>query len=427
MWTLQTDREPGIRTNTIIAFGMLAPHFSEDVRKRVMLHAFARSMKDPNVHARVAALKALNATKEYYTVKEVATKIIPVVSPLMIDTEQIARETAAQVLQIFLQFTIEISKSVCVNVFVILYSIQTRATSSTYSQNSSIHQPNFHEFLSQTKTSAAGSNGASSNTTEVWSWAMNAVSSVKTRLLGDSLEMSGSPILLDSGNLGNSNRQVGDRATSGTSGDRATTTSGYGSASQNQPDIATNGDLFADMNVHPNQQQKQQQQKRIPLNNAPPKKPPITQHQKQPSIKSGWEDDDLFDMSMRTNDSAIDNFLDSVSNNTTTTTTPTSAVGSGHSNSAQDFDPFADLDPFSDISRPSSKSTNSFSRPNLSRESKSESYRQASDVFNLSSSRYEKPHTNSDDLMPDFALDNNNRNTLAGKKKQNEWEGWDDF
>lgn len=45
LWALQTDGEPAIRTNTIIALGRLAPDFSEQTRKKFLLPALTRSLK----------------------------------------------------------------------------------------------------------------------------------------------------------------------------------------------------------------------------------------------------------------------------------------------------------------------------------------------------------------------------------------------
>lgn len=77
------DPEPGIRTNTTICLGKIAKHLSENVsncfffftsillkkiiflsqcktRKKVLISAFTRSLRDTFHHARVAALMALN-------------------------------------------------------------------------------------------------------------------------------------------------------------------------------------------------------------------------------------------------------------------------------------------------------------------------------------------------------------------------------
>lgn len=47
-----------------------------------------RSLKDPFVHARNAGLLALNATVEFYESDDCALKLIPALSPLLIDKEK---------------------------------------------------------------------------------------------------------------------------------------------------------------------------------------------------------------------------------------------------------------------------------------------------------------------------------------------------
>lgn len=57
-------------------------------RKKVLVTAFVRSLRDPFVHARNAALMALTATSEFYEPEDIATKIIPSISHLLIDKEK---------------------------------------------------------------------------------------------------------------------------------------------------------------------------------------------------------------------------------------------------------------------------------------------------------------------------------------------------
>eukprot|EP01080_Neovahlkampfia_damariscottae_P002085 gene2085-1957_t len=94
MWKLQTDPEPGIRTNTIIAFGRLVPSFSEKIRSEWIINVFSRSLKDPFVHSRLSVLKAIVATKQYFSVTDKGGKILTMVSPMTIDTDKQVREAA---------------------------------------------------------------------------------------------------------------------------------------------------------------------------------------------------------------------------------------------------------------------------------------------------------------------------------------------
>lgn len=84
----QTDEQPGIRTNTTICLGKIAKYMEDDSRKRVLVSAFTRSLRDPFVHARVAGLMALGACIEYFDLNDCACKIVPAVSPLLADNEK---------------------------------------------------------------------------------------------------------------------------------------------------------------------------------------------------------------------------------------------------------------------------------------------------------------------------------------------------
>lgn len=50
--------------------------------------AFARSLRDPFVHARNAALLALAATSDLFSEEDCATKLLPVICPSLIDKEK---------------------------------------------------------------------------------------------------------------------------------------------------------------------------------------------------------------------------------------------------------------------------------------------------------------------------------------------------
>ncbi|KMU73408.1 hypothetical protein CISG_03543 [Coccidioides immitis RMSCC 3703] len=56
-------------------------------RTKVLVAAFTRSLRDPFVHARNAALLALAATIDLFSEEDCATKIIPAISPALIDKE----------------------------------------------------------------------------------------------------------------------------------------------------------------------------------------------------------------------------------------------------------------------------------------------------------------------------------------------------
>ncbi|CAO3615918.1 unnamed protein product [Cunninghamella echinulata] len=102
MAKLQMDPEPGIRTNTTICLGKIAKHLNDSTRKKVLIPAFTRSLRDGFHHARVAALMALNATAEYYDPEECSQRIIPSVSLVLLDKEKPVRTQAFKTMTSFL-------------------------------------------------------------------------------------------------------------------------------------------------------------------------------------------------------------------------------------------------------------------------------------------------------------------------------------
>lgn len=50
--------------------------------------AFARALRDPFVHARIAGLMALMATVECYEKEDLAGKVIPAMSICLVDREK---------------------------------------------------------------------------------------------------------------------------------------------------------------------------------------------------------------------------------------------------------------------------------------------------------------------------------------------------
>ncbi|KAK5663068.1 hypothetical protein OQA88_6484 [Cercophora sp. LCS_1] len=97
------DEQPGIRTNTTIVLGKIAKNLGSSTRAKVLIAAFSRSLRDPFVHARNAALMALAATGEYFTEEDCANRIIPSVSPLLVDKEKLIRDQANKTIEVYLQ------------------------------------------------------------------------------------------------------------------------------------------------------------------------------------------------------------------------------------------------------------------------------------------------------------------------------------
>lgn len=100
---MQQDSEASIRTNTCILLGRLAPNLSSNTKKKVLVPAFARSLKDPFVHARVAALMALMATVDCFDKEDIATRVIPNMAFGLVDKEKTVRDQAFKAIAMFVQ------------------------------------------------------------------------------------------------------------------------------------------------------------------------------------------------------------------------------------------------------------------------------------------------------------------------------------
>lgn len=91
------DEEPSIRANTTVLLGNIASSLGPSACKRVLLNAFARALRDVYPPSRTAALKALVATAAYHPPQAVAGRVVPAISPLMLDPQADVRKAAAQV------------------------------------------------------------------------------------------------------------------------------------------------------------------------------------------------------------------------------------------------------------------------------------------------------------------------------------------
>ncbi|RYP07348.1 hypothetical protein DL764_002564 [Monosporascus ibericus] len=97
------DEQPGIRTNTTICLGKIAKNLGASSRSKVLIAAFTRSLRDPFVHARNAALLALAATAEYFSDEDCASRILPVICPSLLDKEKLVRDQANKAMDVYLQ------------------------------------------------------------------------------------------------------------------------------------------------------------------------------------------------------------------------------------------------------------------------------------------------------------------------------------
>lgn len=99
----QNDEQPGIRTNTTICLGKIAKYLGPNTRSKVLAAAFTRALRDNFVHARNAALMALSATVDLFDETDCATRMVPAISPSLVDKEKVVRAQAAKTLEAYLQ------------------------------------------------------------------------------------------------------------------------------------------------------------------------------------------------------------------------------------------------------------------------------------------------------------------------------------
>jgi SCY1-like protein 1 len=99
------DEQPGIRTNTTICLGKISKNLGVSTRSKVLIAAFTRSLRDPFVHARNAALMALAVTSDAFSEDDCANRILPSLCPCLIDKEKLIRDQANKTMEIYLQRT----------------------------------------------------------------------------------------------------------------------------------------------------------------------------------------------------------------------------------------------------------------------------------------------------------------------------------
>ena len=99
------DEQPGIRTNTTICLGKIARNLGPNTRQKVLIAAFARSLRDPFVHARNASLLAFAATSDLFGDEDCALKILPALCPSLVDKEKLVRDQANKTFDIYIQRT----------------------------------------------------------------------------------------------------------------------------------------------------------------------------------------------------------------------------------------------------------------------------------------------------------------------------------
>jgi hypothetical protein len=260
LWALQGDKEPAIRTNTIIALGKLARNFNEKTRKRILLAAFARSLKDPFVHSRVACLKALVSTKDLYTPAELAIKALPAVTPLAVDPNKGVRDLAFQCIHAFLE-------------------VLSATSNSTNFENSSgidpvgPNQSGVSESGGDHSHSSTGANGVSihtggtnQNDAGYLGWAVSSVSSLKSKIVGEQQSNIGADINIKKTVQPQPQQPTQPQQTQPTQAYQAPNYGSSTASQSNAPATNKSNDIFADSSMIIRQPPVQNTQQSMKLN-----------------------------------------------------------------------------------------------------------------------------------------------------------------
>ena len=89
---LARDEQGGIRTNTTVCLGKIARYLHPKTRQQCLLGCFSRALKDPFPPSRIAAINAIAATQQFYTVAETGSRVVVVLAPAVVDPEKPVRD-----------------------------------------------------------------------------------------------------------------------------------------------------------------------------------------------------------------------------------------------------------------------------------------------------------------------------------------------
>ncbi|XP_063001694.1 N-terminal kinase-like protein [Elgaria multicarinata webbii] len=96
------DDQGPIRCNTTVCLGKIGPYLSATTRQSVLISAFSRATKDPFPPSRAAGVLGFAATHNFYSMKDCAFKIMPVLSTLTVDPEKTVRDQAFKAIRSFM-------------------------------------------------------------------------------------------------------------------------------------------------------------------------------------------------------------------------------------------------------------------------------------------------------------------------------------
>nr|XP_046262977.1 N-terminal kinase-like protein [Scatophagus argus] len=96
------DEQGPIRCNTTVCLGKIASYLNAGTRQRVLISAFSRATKDPFPASRSAGVLGFAATHNYYSVGEIAARILPTLCALAVDPDKSVRDQTFKAIKSFL-------------------------------------------------------------------------------------------------------------------------------------------------------------------------------------------------------------------------------------------------------------------------------------------------------------------------------------
>eukprot|EP00095_Tigriopus_kingsejongensis_P012694 maker-scaffold22_size673200-snap-gene-5.35 protein:Tk12694 transcript:maker-scaffold22_size673200-snap-gene-5.35-mRNA-1 annotation:"hypothetical protein TcasGA2_TC008834" len=108
---LLRDEQAGIRTNTTVCLGKIARYLHYSTRQKILIVAFTGKLRDPFPPARIAAINALAATQQYYTIPETSSRVLPALCQALIDPEEPVRKQAFKVVRGFIDKLEQVSNN----------------------------------------------------------------------------------------------------------------------------------------------------------------------------------------------------------------------------------------------------------------------------------------------------------------------------
>ncbi|XP_054453276.1 N-terminal kinase-like protein [Anoplopoma fimbria] len=96
------DEQGPIRCNTTVCLGKIASYLNAGTRQRVLISAFSRATKDPFPASRSAGVLGFAATHNFYSVTEIAARILPTLCAVTVDPDKSVRDQAFKAIKSFL-------------------------------------------------------------------------------------------------------------------------------------------------------------------------------------------------------------------------------------------------------------------------------------------------------------------------------------